>query len=313
MERFLGPDHMAMIFLPKFDSPPRWNDLAHAVGQGITRKQAGSQIMTDTTPFEIGRKLLGFADDWMEKASAIAMSHYTSFNADSGVMKKSDDTPLTRADLEVDAFIGAALASAFPDIPVVTEERAASHDLDVSGTSFFLVDPIDGTREFINKRDEFTVNIALVHDGAPIAGIVAAPALGAVYCGLVGDGVWLDIQGEGRKPIAVGKPDNEALMVVASRSHLSEETSAFIAANKVANTRNAGSSLKFCLLARGDADLYPRFGPTMEWDTAAGHAVLLAAGGFVNTLDGKPLTYGKAEFRNPWFMAGACGVEYSEG
>lgn len=268
--------------------------------------------MTRRNPQELGRNLLEHADEWMAEASAIAMSHYTSFDAESGVMTKSDDSPLTKADLEVDAFIGSALAREFPDVPVVTEERAASHDLDVTGKSFFLVDPIDGTKEFINKRDEFTVNIALVHNGVPVAGIVAAPALGAVYAGLVGEEAWLRTAGnpQGRR-IVVSEPDNEALMVVASRSHLSDETKAFIAANKVADTRNAGSSLKFCLLARGEADLYPRFGPTMEWDTAAGHAVLLAAGGFVNTMDGKPLVYGKPDFRNPWFMAGSKGVEYS--
>ncbi len=268
--------------------------------------------MSPTDPQDLGNRLLKHADEWMMRACAIAMSHYTSFDAESGVMRKDDDSPLTRADLEVDAYLADMLAQTFPGISVVTEEGAASHDLDVTGKTFFLVDPIDGTKEFINKRDEFTVNIALIHDSAPVAGIVAAPALDTVYTGLVGKGAWQgDLAGGKLKSIRVSTPDNEALMVVASRSHLSDETKAFIEANKVADTRNAGSSLKFCLLAKGEADLYPRFGPTMEWDTAAGHAVLLAAGGFVDTLEGKPLTYAKAEFRNPWFMAGAKGVRFS--
>jgi len=257
-------------------------------------------------------QLIAHALEWMREASAIAMSHYTSFDKESGVMTKADDSPLTKADLAVDAFIGERLAELFPDIPVVTEERAASHDLDVSSGWFFLVDPIDGTKEFINKRDEFTVNIALMQDGAPVAGIVAAPALGTLYTGIVGVGAAeTDLSDGSEIAIHVSQPDSNALLVVASRSHLSAETQAFIDANKVADTKNAGSSLKFCLLAKGEADLYPRFGPTMEWDTAAGHAVLFAAGGFVNTLDGKPLPYAKPDFRNPWFMAGAEGVTFS--
>ena len=268
--------------------------------------------MTANAATDPSQKLMDNALEWMREASAIAMAHYASFDKASGVMTKDDNSPLTKADLAVDAFIGRKLAAEFPEIPVVTEERAASHGLDVSTGYFFLVDPIDGTKEFINKRDEFTVNIALVKDGMPVAGVVAAPALGSLYAGMVGAGAFqINLSDGKKKPISVSKPDNNALMVVASRSHLSDETKDFIAANKVADTRNAGSSLKFCLLAKGEADLYPRFGPTMEWDTAAGHAVLLASGGFVNTLDAKPLVYSKPEFRNPWFMAGAKGVEYA--
>lgn len=152
----------------------------------------------------------------------------------------------------------------------------------------------------------------MLKDGSPVAGIVAAPALDRIYTGIVGMEAREIILSDGKQSqIRVSEPDNGALLVVASRSHLSAETQAFIDANKVADTRNAGSSLKFCLLAKGEADLYPRFGPTMEWDTAAGHAVLLAAGGFVNTLEGLPLAYAKVEFRNPWFMAGAEGLVWS--
>ena len=258
------------------------------------------------------RKLLDLAPACMAEAAAIAMRHYNAVGDDARVMVKDDDSPLTLADLEVDALIGRFLLEHFPDIAVVTEERAASHEQRLSDGMFFLVDPIDGTKEFINKRDEFTVNIALIEDGRPIAGIVCAPALGTCYSGLVGEGAWLSgLGGESGKPIAVATPDNRALRVVASRSHLTEETKTFIDANPVAECKNAGSSLKFCLLAKGEADLYPRFGPTMEWDTAAGHAVLLAAGGFVSAMDGEPMAYGKENYRNGWFIAGASGVEFT--
>ena len=258
------------------------------------------------------RKLLDLAPACMAEAAAIAMHHYDGVGDETKVMVKADDSPLTLADLEVDALIGRFLLEHFPDIPVVTEERAASHEQNLFGGTFFLVDPIDGTREFINKRDEFTVNIALVEEGRPVAGIVCAPALGTCYSGVVGEGAWEgSIGAEGGTPIAVAVPDNSALRVVASRSHLTDETKAFIGANPVAECKNAGSSLKFCLLAKGEADLYPRFGPTMEWDTAAGHAVLLASGGFVSAMDGKPMAYGKEDYRNGWFIAGAEGVEFT--
>ncbi len=259
----------------------------------------------------ISEKFIELSHAWMREASAIAMQHYRSFDKETGVMHKDDDSPLTKADLAVDAYIGNALKTSFPDIPVVTEERAGSHDLNVSTGLFFLVDPIDGTKEFINKRDEFTINIALLENGNPIAGVVCAPAIGRSFVGIVGSGAFeIDLNNHGSKPINVSMPDNHALRVVASRSHLSTETQDFIDAHPVVDMKSAGSSLKFCLLATGEADLYPRFGPTMEWDTAAGHAVLSAAGGFVKNLDGSPFRYAKKEFRNPWFIAGAEGVEY---
>lgn len=255
------------------------------------------------------KRLTDHALDWMREASRIALSHYNGFDAATGVMSKADDSPLTRADIEVDAYLVAELAAAFPDIPVVTEEAAASHQLDVSGGTFFLVDPIDGTKEFINKRDEFTVNIGLIVKGFPVAGMVCAPALGRCFVGNVEAGAHeIDLDTGASSPIRAIPPDPSGYMVVASRSHLSEETREFIERFEVRDMKSAGSSLKFCLIASGEADLYPRFGPTMEWDTAAGHAVLLAAGGFVNNLDGSPLGYGKPEFRNPWFIAGAKGA-----
>lgn len=248
----------------------------------------------------------------MEKSCEIAMRHYA--NIDTGeceVMTKADASPLTQADLEVDRYLYDALTSAFPNIPVVTEERAQSHSLDVRCGMFFLVDPIDGTKEFINKRDEFTVNIALLENGKPIAGVVCAPALNDCYLGDVNEGAsLLDLETQKSTPIKVRQADNDALLVVASRSHLTPQNQKFIDINKVADTKCAGSSLKFCLLAKGEADIYPRFGPTMEWDTAAGHAVLLAAGGVVNNLDGTPLDYAKAEFRNPNFVAASNSAQY---
>lgn len=255
---------------------------------------------------------MSIAQRLMANSSEIAMRHYA--NIDTGecaVMTKDDASPLTEADLEVDRYLFDELTKAFPNIPVVTEERANSHALDVSKGMFFLVDPIDGTKEFINKRDEFTVNIALLEDGKPIAGVVCAPVLNECYLGEVGKGATLlNLQTQKSNSITVSTANNNALMVVASRSHLTPENQKFIDENKVAETKNAGSSLKFCLLAKGEADVYPRFGPTMEWDTAAGHAVLLAAGGVVNNLDGTPLAYAKAEFRNPNFIAASANAEY---
>lgn len=248
----------------------------------------------------------------MVEASAIAMRHYEMVGEATEVMIKDDNSPLTRADLEVDDLIVRLLSQQFDKVPVVTEERAASHAQSLSGGTFFLVDPIDGTREFIGKRGEFTINIALIEDGQPAAGIVCAPALGVCYAGAAGEGAWeSDIGAEDRRSISVAVPNNAALRVVASRSHLTRETESFIAANCVSECKNAGSSLKFCLLAKGEADLYPRFGPTMEWDTAAGDAVLRAAGGFVSAMDGSPMAYGKESCRNGWFIAGASGVEFT--
>lgn len=258
------------------------------------------------------RKLLEIAPAWMVEASAIAMHHYEKVGKSGEVMVKDDDSPLTRADLEVDDLIVRLLSQHFGNVPVVTEERAASHAQSLSRGKFFLVDPIDGTKEFIGKRGEFTINIGLIEDGQPTAGIVCAPALGVCYTGALGEGAWESgIGAEDRRPISVAVPDNAALRVVASRSHLTEETKSFIAANPVSECKNAGSSLKFCLLAKGEADLYPRFGPTMEWDTAAGDAVLRAAGGFVSAMDGSPMAYGRESCRNGWFIAGARGVEFT--
>jgi 3'(2'), 5'-bisphosphate nucleotidase len=240
----------------------------------------------------------------------IAMLHHGRL---SQVHNKEDNSPLTEADLAVDAHLCDGLARAFPDIPVVTEERVSTHGAMPPRGRFFLVDPIDGTREFVAERGEFTVNIGLIENGQPVAGAVCAPAVGRLFIAAAGIGAFERTTGRDSgdfAPMVPATPDNRALKVVASRSHLTAETSAFIEANAVAATLNAGSSLKFCLLAAGEADLYPRFGPTMEWDTAAGHAILAAAGGFVEEISGVALKYGKPDYRNPYFIAYTPGTRF---
>ncbi|MCH8168255.1 MAG: 3'(2'),5'-bisphosphate nucleotidase CysQ [Proteobacteria bacterium] len=235
--------------------------------------------------------------------------------ADFGTRAKADASPVTQADLAADRLIAAGLARAFPDIPAVTEEQADSH-AETGHRRFFLVDPLDGTREFIRRRGEFTVNIALIEDGAPVAGVVLAPAIGRMFRSLAAGGAVEEAVGADGAPVAgsrrglrVSTPDNAALRVVASKSHRDQATDDYIARYRVADFKSAGSSLKFCLLAAGEADLYPRLGRTMEWDTAAGHAVLRAAGGCVLRLDDhRPLAYGKPGFENPFFLALAPGV-----
>jgi 3'(2'), 5'-bisphosphate nucleotidase len=224
---------------------------------------------------------------------------------------------VTEADEAADAIISAGLRAAFPDVALVTEEQADSHGQDVS--TFLIVDPLDGTKEFINRRGDFTVNIAYVLDGSPVRGIVYAPAKERLfYTDAGGNAVEetgpfdKEIVGE-LKPIRVSKPDNEALFVVASKSHRDQATDDYLAKYKSKDLKSAGSSLKFCLVATGEADLYPRVGRTMEWDTAAGHAVLVGAGGDVVRFDNhQPLRYGKEGFANPFFIAYAPGVDLKE-
>jgi 3'(2'), 5'-bisphosphate nucleotidase len=229
--------------------------------------------------------------------------------------EKADTSPVTEADLAADRLIAEGLAARFPGIPAITEEGAESHGL-TGHTRFFLVDPLDGTREFVRAEGEFTVNIALVEDGVPVMGAVFAPAKGRLFRTLAGGGAVEErvdetgqTVGSGRRRLAVRTPDNDALVVVASKSHRDAATDAYIARYSVAEFTSAGSSLKFCLVAAGEADLYPRLGPTMEWDTAAGHAVLRAAGGQVLRFDDHaPLAYGKPGWRNPFFIALTPGV-----
>lgn len=229
------------------------------------------------------------------------------------VKSKSDNSPVTEADEAADALISAGLAEAFPQMPLVTEEQSESHEQSVS--TFLIVDPLDGTKEFVQRRGDFTVNIAYVENGVPVRGVVYAPAKGRLFYTMA-DGRSVeelgafekDVIGE-QKPITVSVPDNRALMVVASKSHRDQATDDYIGQYAVKDMTSAGSSLKFCLVATGEADLYPRLGRTMEWDTAAGDAVLRGAGGEVIRFDDHtPFTYGKDGFENPFFIAYAPGV-----
>lgn len=240
------------------------------------------------------------------------------YNSDDfGVKTKSDESPVTAADEAADALISAGLIEAFPDVLLVTEEQSESHGQ--SAPTFLIVDPLDGTKEFINRRGDFTVNIALVEDGQPTRGVVYAPARDRMFYTLA-DGSTVEELGPfgpdagDLKPLSVADSDNDALMVVASKSHRDQATDDYIGKYAVKDMKSAGSSLKFCLVATGDADLYPRLGRTMEWDTAAGHAVLAGAGGKVVRFDDlTPLTYGKADYANPFFIAYAPAVALKQG
>ncbi len=230
------------------------------------------------------------------------------------VRGKSDGTPVSAADLAANAVIVAGLHESFPDIPVVSEEDGSDTPSDWSAP-FFLVDPLDGTKEFISGSGHYTVNIALVIDHRPVLGVVYAPVCERLQ--------WVRVEGEAVEeapPFAVDAPgpmhpllsreaDNAALVAVHSRSHLNSATRGYLARYNIAKATDAGSSLKFCLVAAGEADLYPRLGPTMAWDTAAAHAVLAAAGGrVVDYGTGRDLTYGEKDLRNPSFVALGRGV-----
>lgn len=248
-----------------------------------------------------------------QSAGAAIMAIYdTGFEA----REKADGSALTDADGAAEALILKRLAAMAPDIPVLAEEAASAGNIPELGRRFFLVDPLDGTREFVNRTNEFTVNIALIEDGVPVLGVVVAPALDKAWIGSAGHGAKV-IEVDGRagtsrsepKAITARSCPPTGRIAVASRSHRSAETEALMDALNVADFRPAGSSLKFCVVAEGAADVYPRLGRTMEWDTAAGQAVLEAAGGRVHELDGQteggPLRYGKKArgYDNPHFIA----------
>lgn len=229
------------------------------------------------------------------------------------VRAKSDASPVTAADEAADRLISAGLRAAFPELPLITEEQADSHEL--SAETFLIVDPLDGTKEFVQRRGDFTVNIAYVEAGVPIRGVVYAPAKGRLFYTRA-DGVSVEETGAfdkesvgPQKPLRVSQPDNAALMVVASKSHRDQATDDYIARYAVRDMTSAGSSLKFCLVASGEADLYPRLGRTMEWDTAAGDSVLRGAGGLtVDFEHHQGLRYGKPGWENSFFIAQAPGV-----
>jgi 3'(2'), 5'-bisphosphate nucleotidase len=248
-------------------------------------------------------KLLAAMVAAAREAGALIMRHYA------GAVErrqKADKSPVTAADEEAEALIIARLAEAAPAIPVVAEESmSAGAKPDVSGGVFFLVDPLDGTKEFLSRNGEFTVNIALIERGRPTAGVVFAPAIGRLFWGSDGQA----FEEHGKRPalqIATRPVPADGMTAIASRSHRDRLTDEYLEHYPIRDLIAAGSSLKFCVLAAGEADIYPRHGTTMEWDTAAGHAVLAAAGGRVTRLDGKtPLTYGNARenFTNPSFVA----------
>lgn len=225
------------------------------------------------------------------------------YAADVMATEKSDGSPVTLADTAAEAVILPALAELAPEITVISEENSASHSVAAPDT-FFLVDPLDGTKEFL-KRDgagSFTVNIALIENGQPTLGVVFAPALDRLFVGAVGRGATEFSKGS-RRSIEIRKVPLSGAVAVASLSHKDEATDQWLTQHSISETVSIGSSLKFCLVAAGEADVYPRFGPTMEWDTAAGHAVLRAAGGRVSNPDDTDFLYGKPDYRNGPFVA----------
>jgi 3'(2'), 5'-bisphosphate nucleotidase len=260
--------------------------------------------MVATPSLEL-RTLAGIA----HQAGAIIMRHY---EEGTQARKKSDQSPVTDADEEAETFILAALEKEFPGVSVVAEEEVAAGRLPAIGRRFFLVDPLDGTKEFLSRNGEFTVNIAEIESGTAVRGIVYAPAKNRLFAGETPGGAFEIATHVGPPPdfdhmrsISVRAAPQGALIAVASRSHRDKKTEEYLAHYPVKEFITAGSSLKFCLVAAGEADIYPRHGRTMEWDTAAGHAVLLAAGGSVKQLDGSPFVYGKTTdgFANPYFVA----------
>ena len=218
------------------------------------------------------------------------------------VESKHDTSPVTEADRAAELIVLAALARVAPGVPVIAEEEVAAGRIPAHDDIYFLVDPLDGTKEFVRGGDDYTVNIGLIESGVPTLGVVFAPATGRLHGGCVGDGAWLD-EGRGRTTIST-RARGELTTAVASKSHLNQATIDYLEA-AVGNCGyvSVGSSLKFCIVAEGKADIYPRAAPTSEWDTAAGHAVLLAAGGLVDGPDGEPLRYGKRAFLNRAFVA----------
>ena len=226
------------------------------------------------------------------------------------IERKSDASPVTAADREAEAIIAEGLAALSPGVPIVAEEAAADGRCPALADRFWLVDPLDGTKEFINRIGDFTVNIALIEEGMPVLGVVHVPVSGESFAAAGPGTATRRKKGGDATPIGARAPAGDGLVILTSRFHADHaKLDAFLEewlamqGRKVKERKVAGSALKFCLIAAGEADLYPRLGPTMEWDTAAGNALVLAAGGSVDTLDGIPLRYGKPDFLNPGFVA----------
>jgi 3'(2'), 5'-bisphosphate nucleotidase len=244
--------------------------------------------------------LLAALTPLIHEAGALVMRVYAT---DFQVEIKDDESPVTVADRCAEKVIFEGLRRIAPGIPVVGEEAASTGNIPSVSNRFWLVDPIDGTKEFISRNGEFTVNIALIDHGIPVLGLVLAPAIGRLFGGAAGRGAWVEDR-QGRRAISVRPVPPEGLTVVGSRHHGDDSAvTALLAGRRIAAHTTVGSSLKLCLVAEGAADVYPRFGRTMEWDTAAGDAVLRAAGGGVRTLEGELLAYAKPGFENPDFAA----------
>ncbi len=252
---------------------------------------------------ELDELALAFA----QIASAAGKVVMDVYATDFAVRRKADASPVSEADEAAEALIVPAVRALLPGVPILAEEAVSREGLVEVGTEFVLIDPLDGTKEFVSRNGEFTVNIALIRGGRPVAGCVYAPVLERIYVGgtMARSGAVRPGDPVAALAAMTTRPYPDALVAVASRSHADEQTAAFLADLGVASTRSAGSSLKFCLVAEGTADVYPRFGPTMEWDTAAGDAVLRSAGGTVVDREGATFRYGKVDkcFRNGGFVA----------
>lgn len=242
----------------------------------------------------------------IRQAGAAIMEIY---EGDKQVTLKSDDSPLTAADLAAHRIITEGLRELTPDTVIISEEDRESGRWDAGQfpEQFWVVDPLDGTKEFVKGTGEFTVNIALIEKGYPVLGLVYAPALDALYCGWIGEGAWVQRAGESEKSISVKAVDLERPVIVASKDHAGPAVTTLLERHPDAKTLSMGSSLKFCLVAEGLADVYLRDLPTMEWDTAAAQCVVEAAGGRVQTLSGKRFHYAKAGLKNPGFVALSAG------
>ena len=236
----------------------------------------------------------------LSAGEAILEVYATAFD----VQQKTDNTPVTEADLASERIIIAMLSEAFPDIPIASEELVEAEGLPRWAARFWAVDPLDGTKEFIARNGEFAVSIGLIEDGIPILGVVHGPALGVTYAARGPGTATRQKSGNAPEPIQARSPPPDGLVVIHSRSHKnSRRLAEFLESYPVQERKKCGSALKFGVIAAGEADLYPRFGTTMEWDTAAGQAILEAAGGRVETLAGTPLRYGKPGLKNDGLLA----------
>ena len=263
---------------------------------------------TAVLDFETLRKFADTLHSTVRNSGRVIMEIYES---DFGVETKADKSPVTAADEASEAIILESITAMTPDIPFVAEEHIAAHGFPkFDGHTFWLIDALDGTKEFINKRSAFTVNVGLIIEGVPSLGLIYAPAIDEFFCGIVcpttGERAASVIRNGYQNPMSVRSVPEDGVIVVSSYSHqIKEPMDEFLAKHTVKDIIAIGSSLKFCLIAEGKADLYPRFGPTSEWDIAAGHAVLRAAGGNIRTLNGEDMQYKKVQdnYLNGTFVA----------